>query len=273
MESIFKILPLAAVAFASRAEDGRYAFEAHIDTLSEAMAYAESSTNYWGRDAARISDMFYGYRGIVNLFFRDYPQQELPPVFCFFMEAQIPADCSVEGTNAWLQAKYRASDNLWGSRAVRESTNCWFACAEEYARTAPLSNLKWYRMAGMDPSLITENPDGTVYIDAPPEKRDPLGGRHWITIHPDGVSDFYIYPGAGLEPPEYPELDKLFSTIALYRDRLKYFLSEVPKSSTFASLPVEERNALVSHLVSKAGLDDIAARELGLTNQSPKAGD
>ncbi len=254
-------LALAPSVFAKLAPIAQYS-----DNPEAALAFIATATNHWGNDAASAKSVFEGVYGALRFALADCDQNAMCTLFRVWADEQIPPTADRDGTNLWIDVKCYGIRALIGSRAVCNDTNCWMAAAREHGRISLIDRHKWYEFLGVDNSLIEEQADGTVVINAPVEKRAALRGRPWMTIGTNGVTYVNAPPGAGLEPDCNESAREFKNGIWRSKHHVGHALGVFASSDTFVGMDAMTRNAIVSNIVIAALLTPTEAAAIGLTN-------
>lgn len=232
-----------------------------------ALEFISTATNHWGVDASGARSVFEGAYGVLRFALADYDQSALCGLFRVWAEAPIPPSADRDGTNVWLGVKCDGIRALAGSRAVCNDTNCWMSAAAVHGQIVAMDRHKWYEFIGLDASLIEEQTNGTVVINAPIEKRAALEGRPWMTIDTNGIVFVNAPPGAGLEPDGNEPARKFKASLGHCRQDVGHVLGVFASSETFVGMDFVARNTIVSNLVETARLTPSEAAALGLTNK------
>jgi len=230
------------------------------------LSFISTATNHWGVDASSAKSVFEGVYGVLRFALADYDQSAMSWLFRIWTEAPIPQSADRDGTNVWLGIKCDGIRALIGSRVVCNDTNCWMSAAAVHGQIAEMDRHKWYEFIGLDASLIEEQSDGTVIINAPIEKRAALGGRPWMTIGTNGIAYVNAPPNAGLEPDDNDAARQFKENIGHCKQDVAHALGVFASSDTFGGMDFATRNVMVSNMVETARLTTAEAAALGLTN-------
>lgn len=217
----------------------------------DAQAGLSSAIAKWGVDADAFRsavDSAYGsaYNSVEK-------SQFLCNWYCAIQGLTISPTGSIADTNIWLRAKTYALLELGNSDTIKNSTNCWFAAAREYAWLNRLDRQEWYQISGVEQDVKEVFTDGVVVVDSPFR----MG---------DNSAESRAYEQRNRDARE------LKRSLSLAKQAVCKDIQRAIASPAFASLNTLAQNAIVSNLAEIACLTQEETVALGLTNRVLKCG-
>lgn len=211
----------------------------------EAQAELSTAIAKWGVDAD-------AFRGAVDSAFGSAynsleKRQFLCNWYCSILDLQISPAASIADTNTWLRAKTYAVLELGDSSEIKNSTNCWFAAAREYAWLNRMDRQEWYQLSGVEHIVKETFTDGVVVVDSPFRMGDTS-------------AECRAYEQRNRDARE------LKRSLSLAKHAICKGIQSAVASPVFASLNTPAQNSIVSNLVEVACLTQEEAAALGLTN-------
>lgn len=212
----------------------------------DAQAELSSAIVQWGVDAdAFINAVDAAYGSAYN---SAEKSQFLCNWYCSILDLHVSPTAGLADSNIWLRVKTHAIRELGNSVAIKNSTNCWFAAAREYAGLNLLDSQEWYQIAGVEQDVEVVFPDGVVLVNSP-FRMDDTSAESRAYAQRNG------------------DAHEMKRNLSLAKSTICRDLRDAVSSSTFASLDIPEQNAVVSNIVAMACFSQAEAASLGLTNR------
>ena len=212
----------------------------------DAQVELSSAIAQWGVDAdAFMNAVDSAYGSAYN---SSDKSQFLCNWYCSILDLHVSPTVRLADSNIWLRAKTHAIRELGNSDAIKNSTNCWFAAAREYAGLNLLDSQEWYQIAGVEQTVDGIFPDGVVLVNSPFRMDDTsVESRAYAQRNRDA--------------------HEMKRNLSLAKSAIGRDLQEAVSSSAFTSLDIPEQNAVVSNIVAMACFSQGEAASLGLTNR------
>lgn len=162
------------------------------------------------------------------------------------VHSTMPPMADFDATNRWLLVKSYAVSDMAFERAIRNSTNCWLAVANEHGRIREnvLSESDYNHLLGIDQCEKDILPDGVEIVSVP-----NLFSQERILLE-----------------ESVRRMRQVQNRTEEVASSLRYAFKQFVRSETYQNMPVSELKVTVSNVIDIAKFTPLEIEQIGIMN-------